>query len=106
MKFASNKVSLNLVVYDTFFNKLKGLMFRKKPIKDAYLLKNCNNIHTFFMKQNIDVLITDKDYKVLLKKENVKKNKTVICKKGKHTFELPINTVKNIKLGETIKIED
>ena len=106
MKFIYKDKNLSVINYSSFFNKLKGLMFKKEPIKDAYLFKRCRSIHTFFMKQNIDVIITDKDYKILLVKENVSKNKIIACKKGFYTFELPIGTAKNIKINTKIKIED
>jgi len=106
MKFIYKNTKLDLINYSSFYKKLKGLMFKKEPIKNAYLFKRCSSIHTFFMKQNIDVIITDKDYKVLLIKANVPKNRIITCKKGFYTFELPLGTVKNIKINTKIKIED
>ena len=47
----NDKIKINKI------NKLFGLMFRKKPIKEVYILYNCNAIHTFFMRQNIDIII-------------------------------------------------
>ena len=106
MRFICKDINLKLNILSKHFDKFKGLMFKRNKITEAYLLKNCNSIHTFFMKQNIDILITDKNYKVLYKKDNVTKNKIIIKNKGKHTFELPIGTVKNINIGDAIKIED
>jgi len=50
---------LKIIEAKNFYQKLKGLMFIKKF---NYILKiKCNGIHTFFMKTNIDVVLTDKN---------------------------------------------
>ena len=96
----NNKLKINKI------NKLIGLMFKKEPIKEGYILYNCNAIHTFFMKQNIDVIMIDNNNKIVLIKENVKKNKIIIKKEAKHTLELPLNTSKKYKINNKIKIID
>lgn len=87
-------------------NKLIGLMFKKVPIKEGYIFYNCNAIHTFFMRQNIDVIIIDKNNKIVLIKENVKRNKIIIKKEGIITLELPLGTSKEYKVNDIIKIID
>lgn len=39
-----------------FLCRLKGFMFTKN-IDKALLFDRCNSIHTFFMKENIDVIM-------------------------------------------------
>ncbi len=87
---------------DTFLKKLKGLMF----VKDFnYILKfKCNGIHTFFMNINIDVILTDKNNKILYIYRNLKPWKIIFPKKGvTYTYEMPVNSLKNIKEGEILK---
>lgn len=53
-----NKILLeNLVIAETFFNRLKGLL-GKKGINgnEGLLIKDCNQIHMFFMKFPIDAV--------------------------------------------------
>ncbi len=95
----------NVISMNTFFERLKGLMFKEEAIKDIYLFPRCSSIHTYFMKQNIDVCILDKNFCVLYKKENVKP-KTIIIKKGYYTLEMPLNTVKNINIGQKLNIKN
>ena len=38
-----------------------------KNINKALLFNHCNSIHTFFMKSNIDVILCNKDNKILWK---------------------------------------
>lgn len=89
---------------NTFLKKLKGLMF----IKDFnYILKfKTNGIHTFFMKLNIDVFLTDKEGKILYIYRNLKPNKIILPKrKVKYTYEMPVNYIKNIKIGDYLNLK-
>ena len=100
-----NNKKINVITYDKFTSKLKGLMFKKEKINNIYRFKKCNSIHTLFMKQNIDICITDKTNKILYLKENLSKNKIILpIKKGYYTYEMPLNTSKYLKLNEYIKI--
>lgn len=89
---------------DTFLKKLKGLMFIKEF---DYVLKiKCNGVHTFFMKTNIDIILTDKNSKVLHIYRNVKPGKIIFPKKNvTFTYEMPHNYIKKIKIGNYLIIE-
>lgn len=95
------KYKVNLM--NTFYKRLKGLMFKKEPITQIYLFPRCSSIHTYFMKQNIDICILDRNYKVVYIKENLKPNK-ILIKKGYYTLEMPLKTAKNVRIGDHIKI--
>lgn len=87
----------------TFKERLFGLMF-KKNINYGLLFKNCNSIHTFFMKENIDVVMTDKNNKVIYIKKNMKKNRIILPKKNAYkTYEFPANFIKNLKVNDKLK---
>lgn len=89
---------------NTFIKKLKGLMFIKEF---NYILKfKTNGIHTFFMKINIDVILTDKENKILYIYRNLKPNKIILPKrKVKYTYEMPVNYIKNIKIGDNLNLK-
>ncbi len=87
---------------DTFFKRLKGLMF----VKDFnYVLKfECNGIHTFFMKTNIDVILTDKNNNVLYIYQNVKPWKIILPKKNvAYTYEMPAGCLKKFMASNALK---
>ena len=86
-------------------NKIKGLMFKKDIINEGYIFYNCGSIHTFFMKQDIDVMVLDKDNRIVKIKSNLKKNK-ILLSKGITTLELPLNTCKYFKLNDKVKLID
>ena len=98
-----NDKEYNIITYSHFINKLKGLMFRKKPITNIYMISRCNSIHTLFMKQNIDVCILDKNYKILYLESNLTKNQ-IIKRNGYYTLEMPLNTAKHLKIGDIFTI--
>ena len=87
----------------TFFQKLKGLMFQNKV---NYILKfKTNGLHTFFMKTNIDVILTDKNHRILYIYRNLKPNKIILPKKHvKYTYETPVNYLKKIKIGDQLDL--
>ena len=64
----------------------------KKNINYGLCFPKCNSIHTFFMLENIDVIMTDKNYNILYIYKNLKPNKIILPKKNVYyTFELPAN---------------
>lgn len=97
-----NNKKIEIKDANTFLKKFKGLMFKKNI--DYCLRFKCNGIHTFFMKEEIDVILTDKDNNVLHSYICLKKNKILLPKKNVYyTYEFPKNTLKN-KITK-IKIE-
>jgi len=90
-----------------FFERLKGLMFKKDiSEKEALIFENCKQIHTFFMKFNIDVIYLDKEFKVIKLEENVVPFR--ICKwvnKATYIIEIKSGLIKKkkIEIGDKIK---
>jgi uncharacterized membrane protein (UPF0127 family) len=100
-------ISENVMIADTFFKRLKGLMFTKElPEQSALHIKPCNEIHTFNMKYSIDVLYLDVNNNILAVDEDMRP-----CKIGKHVkkatsvVELPSGKIKklSIQVGETVE---
>lgn len=78
----------NIIYCETFFRRFMGLMF-KKNIRYGLLFKNCNSIHTFFMKENIDVIFLDKKNNIIKRHYSVKPWNILICKKASSVLEIP-----------------
>ena len=56
---------IDVMVADSFFTRLAGLMFRQKlPPATGLLLVPCNSVHMCFMRFAIDVVYIDKEYKI------------------------------------------
>ena len=103
MELIYNGKSIDIYECKHFFSRLKGFMFTKK-IDHALLFNNCNSIHTFFMKSNIDVIMCDKDNNILYYVKDLAKNKVILPKKGvKKIFETPSNYF-DIEIGKKMMI--
>ena len=71
----------------------------------ALLFNRCNSIHTFFMKENIDVIMCDKDNNIVLFYYNLGKNKVILPKHSVYkVIELPVGYF-DIKIGKKIEIQ-
>ncbi len=92
----------------TFPKRLKGLMFRREMQPGtALLLSPCSQIHTCFMRFNLDVLFLDKDGIVLYVMENLKPWRiSPIIWRASGTLELPAGTLQGrIKQGQKVRFE-
>lgn len=64
---------LEILIADSFFTRLAGLMFRKPlPVATGLLLSPCNSVHMCFMRFAIDVVYVDKEYTVLKVVKNLR----------------------------------
>lgn len=104
----NNEICSNVIIADSFFKRLKGLMFTKKLSPDSSMyIAPCNRIHTFFMNYSIDVLYLNEKSIVLDIEENLRPGR--IGKKVKGTvgvIELQSGKIKKsgIKAGHQIEI--
>lgn len=75
----------------TFWSRLKGLMFHANlPTKNALLLEPCPQIHTCFMRFNIDVIFLDAQNCVVEVVENLKPwRMSKFYAKARRALELP-----------------
>lgn len=98
---------MKIVIAKNFKDKLFGLI-GKKNIDYGLLIKNCKSIHTFFMRESIDVLLLDNNNKVLKINRNIKPNKILIYKNKKRTniLELPNNSSLNLKVNDIIDFDN
>ena len=104
MKLLYKNKDIDLYNCRSFFSRFKGFMMEKN-INRALLFDKCNSIHTFFMKENIDVIMCDNNNVILFYYKNMGKNKVIIPKKGvTKVFETPGNYF-DIKIGERMIIK-
>ena len=104
MKIVINKLEFNVDEANSFKKKLFGLM-GKKNIKVGMFFPKTRSIHTFFMKEDIDIIMIDKNNKVVYFEKNLGKNKIRIKKKAYHTIELPSNSLNNININDRLIID-
>ena len=103
MKIIINKQEFNVDKADTFKKRLFGLM-GKKNIKRGIFFPKTKSIHTFFMKEAIDIIMIDRNNKVIYYKKSFPKWKILIKKEAYHTIELPNNSISNININDKLTI--
>lgn len=103
MKIIINGEQFNLDIANSFRKRLFGLMGKKNIKKGIYFPKT-RSIHTFFMKEAIDIIMIDKNNKVVYYQKSLPKNKIIIKKKAYHTIELPNHSLNNININDELII--
>ncbi|MCA0989690.1 DUF192 domain-containing protein [Pseudalkalibacillus hwajinpoensis] len=93
---------------NTFGKRLKGLMFRTRPLHDeALLITPCNAIHMCFMFFSIDVVFLNERNEVVKVVPNLKPWRIVLPVKGANaTLELPAGAIERyeMKVGDYLNI--
>lgn len=97
----------NIKFAKTFIKRLKGYMFHRRPqTNEVLIIDPCNQIHTFNMKFDIDVLYLDNDYRVIHKHLALKPGKILPCvKNATCVVEAKTGLFESIKEGELIRFE-
>lgn len=81
-------------------------MFIRKKLDFGVCFPNCNSIHTFFMFQSIDVVMTDINNKILYIYQNFKPWKIILPKKNVYyTYELPLGSTHNLNINDLFQKE-
>lgn len=93
---------MKIITAKTYMQKLTGLM-GKKNINYGMFFPGVSSIHTFFMKESIDVIGLNDAMIVTSIYENVKPNKILILKNANHTLEFPKGESKHYHIGQKVK---
>lgn len=93
---------MKIITAKTYMQKLTGLM-GKKNINYGMFFPGVSSIHTYFMKETIDVIGLNDAMIVTSIYENVKPNKILILKNANHTLELPKGESKHYHIGQKVK---
>ena len=103
IKIKNKKVKL--VEANTFWERLKGLKFVLGPLEYGVRFPKKKSSNTNFLFERIDVILTDKDEKILYLIENLGTEKKVRRKKDVYnTYFVPRGTVKDLKVGDTLNL--
>lgn len=104
MKLLYGDREIELKECKSFGSRLLGFMF-KKNIDSSLLFDRCDSIHTFFMRENIDVIMCDRDNNILFFYRDLPQNKIIWPKKGvRKVFETPSGYF-DIEIGKRMIIK-
>lgn len=100
----SDDENIKVKIANNFFKKLIGFM-GKKDFDYGIIFPKTNSIHTFFMKENIDVIGFDNHGIIIFKAVNVEKNKVIVIKeqlKNTNILEMPAFKSKKLKMYDKL----
>jgi hypothetical protein len=99
-----NSKQVKLVEYSSFKERFKSLKFNFNKLDYAIKYPKKRFFNTIFFVQNVDIVLTDKEEKVVGTYENVRSEKYFIHKKKTYNvYLLPLGSVKHIAIGDIIK---
>lgn len=107
MKLLLNGKYINIKEAISYKERLIGLIGQKN-FDFGMFFKNCNSIHTFFMKEAIDVIGLNEKNEIIFLERNLKPNKLVTIHhsiKKTSILELPHNTSFGLNLGDKLFFE-
>lgn len=103
IKVKNRKIKLEEA--NTFWERLKGLKFVLGPLEYGVRFPNKKSSNTNFLFEKIDVILTDKEEKILYLIENLGTEKKIRRKKDVYnTYFVPKETVKDLKVGEVLDL--
>ena len=100
-----NKKDIEVKEYLSLKQQLKSLKFVLEPITYGIKIPNKRIWSTYYFCQKVDILITDEEEKIVKVIENIKSEKLGILKRKYNIYYLPLNTVKNYKIGDKLKLK-
>ena len=96
------------VVADSFFTRLRGLMFRRElPAGEGLLIRPAGSVHTCFMRFPIDVVVLDRDMRVVRVAAAVKPWRAVAARRGRAVLELAAGeaTRRGVEVGDRLSLD-
>lgn len=97
----------SVLVADTFFTRLKGLLGTSGlPEGQAFLIRPCNSVHTFGMRYDIDVLFVSQEGRILKIMAAMPPGRIAWCKESAYVLEMPSGIVaaKAVRTGDYLQI--
>lgn len=103
-------ISSNVEMANTYFKRLKGLMFKRSiPSDFSLIITPCNSIHMFFMRFPLDILFVNKENQVVGVSSRIKPWRlSKIYFKAHYVIEMNAGTIErlNISKGDILFIKE
>ena len=106
VKIKVGKKVYDIIFLNTFWLKLKSLKFFLDPIEDIYMLKK-KGLSTYWFCQKIDVIMTDKENKILYIYKKFRTDSFIFPKrKVSYIYLAPIGVSDYFKVGDEFKVKE
>ena len=101
------KKKMKTKVLTTFKDRIKGYRFHLQAINEGLCYPKKKSMNTCFLCQRVDIVFTDKDYKILKIYRNVKTEKFFFPKrKAYYIFEFPAYSCSTLQEGEILQVTE
>ncbi len=98
----------NVVLANTFFTRLRGLIARRRLAPaEALWLRPCNGVHTWWMHYAIDVIFLDRELRIVKLVENMRPFRlTAPHREARSVLEMTAHSIShaNLKVGDQLEI--
>ncbi len=106
MKVIINKKRIPIEVLTKKWERIKGYTWRLETITTGLCYPKKRYFSTYFYCQPVDVVMTDKNYKILYLYPKLRSEKRIFFKrKVYYTFVLPVNSAISLKIGDKLNID-
>ena len=93
---------IKILEYTKKTDRIKSLKFVLEPIDYGIKIPKKKLVNTYFFCQKVDVCITNKENIIIKMYESLKSEKRKFHWKSYNIYYLPLGTVKNMKIGDTL----
>lgn len=102
--YLKNNKDLELIELNTTIDRFKGLKLVLEPLDYIIKFPNKKIASTYFLCQKIDIIMTNKENKILKIVPNVKSEKIIFPVKGvKDIYFFPLKSSLKFKIGEKLE---
>lgn len=105
----NNLIASHVITAKSLKQRIKGLIgYKELQSQEAFWITACPSIHTFFMKFPIDVIFTDKKFRIVSLFENVSTRRFLFGGfKSQNVFEMKVGQIQihNLKRGDLLYVE-
>lgn len=104
-----NLIASHVITANSLKRRIQGLIgFKELQKEEAFLITACPSVHTFFMRFPIDVIFTDKAFRIVSLFENISAGKVLFGGfKSRNVFEMKAGQIRthNLKKGDILHVE-
>ena len=100
------KKKYDVIYLNTFWLKLKSLKFYLEPIVDIYMMRR-KGLTTYWFCQNVDIIETDKDNKIIYIYKKFKADKILLPRrKVLYIYLTPVGVSDSFKVGDEFIVKE
>lgn len=93
---------LKIKACTTFFSRCLGMMGQKKTLSYGLYFPKCKSVHTFFMRQNIDIVMVNSKNEIVAFYQNAKPWHIFYSKKAYACYEFSVGVLNGVTIGDFI----